>query len=144
MSRATANGGDRLSRLQKLQMEIDNRRMEDSNTPLGSKGQSEIKKDTTSLNGPATKPREKPSSQDLAKDRQNRLTTPSRYVPLSERAGSGISAGYGPQDNLEKKSLLSNSNSSLGSASGSTKEVMGWFLLFHGAFENSVKQKESR
>ena len=125
MSRATANGGDRLSRLHKLQMEIDNRNMEDRTPAIGTtKVPPENKMDSTAVNR-SSKEREKMLNTDHTYERPNRFTSTSRYVPLSERAGSGISSGYGSQDSLEKRSVLSSSsNSSVGSSSGSSREVI--------------------
>ena len=122
MSRA--NGGDRLSRLQKLQMEIDNRRMEDSSPAIGTtKVPADSKMDNPAVNG-SSKSSDKVLASDHTYDRPNRYTSTSRYVPLSERTGSGVSSGYGSQDSLEKRSVLSSSsNSSVGSAHGSSREV---------------------
>ena len=111
--------GDRLSRLQKLQMEIDNRRMEDSSSALTSLKTTVDKTDSTVVNG-SNKPKE-----------HSRFMTASRYVPLSERAGSGLSSGYGSQDSLEKRSTLSSSNSSMGSSSGSSREVFKFLIEYY-------------
>ena len=115
-------------------MEIDNRRMEDSTSALtGTKTPAESKMDNPAMNG-SSKSRDKVLTTDPACERPNRFTTTSRYVPLSERAGSGLSSGYGSQDSLEKRSTLSSSNSSVGSSSGSSREVILQWTVFPYCF----------